>query len=200
MGRCVVWLLRLAGKITGQQQYKDDAQRWLDWWTVGVNGSKVAYSPGGEAFLSAWGSLRYAANTAFVALVYADYLGTSDPLYSRYHDFAVQQVNYILGANPRNCSYMVGFGSCYPQTPHHREAHGSWTDSITDPTYERHILYGAVVGGPSSANDAFTDNRQDYQTNEPADDYNAALTGALARLYKEYGGSPVASMPGQSSR
>ncbi len=185
----------LLAEITGQQQYKDDAQRWLDWWTVGVNGSKIAYSPGGEAFLSSWGSLRYAANTAFVALIYADYLGTSNALYSRYHDFAVKQVNYILGANPRNCSYMIGFGSCYPQTPHHREAHGSWTDSITDPTYERHILYGAIAGGPGSADDAFTDNRQDYQTNEPADDYNAALTGALARLYKEYGGSPVASMP-----
>ncbi len=185
----------LLAEITGQQQYKDDAQRWLDWWTVGVNGSKVAYSPGGEAFLSSWGSLRYAANTAFVALIYADYLGTSNTLYSRYHDFAVQQINYILGADPRNCSYMIGFGSCYPQTPHDREAHGSWTDSITDPTYERHILYGAIVGGPGAADDAFTDNRQDYQTNEPADDYNAALTGALARLYKEYGGSPVASMP-----
>ncbi|GHO62495.1 hypothetical protein KSC_013870 [Ktedonobacter sp. SOSP1-52] len=185
----------LLAQITGQQQYKDDAQRFLDWWTVGVNGQKVTYSPGGEAFLSQWGSLRYAANTAFLALVYADYLGTSNSLYSRYHDFAVQQVNYILGANPRNCSYMVGFGSCSPQTPHHRTSHGSWDDNITDPSYQRHILYGAVVGGPSSANDSFTDNRQDYQTNEPADDYNAALTGALARLYNEYGGSPAASLP-----
>ncbi|HZO75425.1 MAG TPA: glycoside hydrolase family 9 protein [Ktedonobacteraceae bacterium] len=185
----------LLAEITGQQQYKDDAQRFLDWWTVGVNGQKVSYSPGGEAFLSPWGSLRYAANTAFLALNYADYLGTSDPLYSRYHDFAVQQINYILGANPRNCSYMVGFGSCYPQTPHHRTSHGSWDNNITDPAYQRHILYGAMVGGPSSADDSFTDNRQTFQTNEPADDYNAALTGALARLYKEFGGSPAASLP-----
>ncbi|GER81648.1 hypothetical protein KTAU_02860 [Thermogemmatispora aurantia] len=185
----------LMAEITGQQQYKDDAQRFLDWWTVGVNGSRVTYSPGGEAFLDSWGSLRYAANTAFLALVYADYLGASNPLYARYHDFAVQQINYILGANPRNCSYMVGFGSCYPQTPHHREAHDSWTNDINNPTYERHILYGAMVGGPSSADDQFSDNRQDYQTNEPADDYNAALVGALARLYQEYGGSPVSSLP-----
>ncbi|GCE14843.1 glycoside hydrolase family 9 protein [Tengunoibacter tsumagoiensis] len=185
----------LLAQITGQQQYKDDAQRWLDYWTVGVNGQKITYSPGGEAFLDQWGSLRYAADTAFVALIYADYLGAGNALYSRYHDFAVGQINYILGANPRNCSYMVGFGSCYPQTPHHRESHDSWTNNIGNPTYQRHILYGALVGGPSSANDSFTDNRQDYATNEPADDYNAALTGALARLYKEYGGSPVASMP-----
>ncbi|GCF07540.1 hypothetical protein KDI_11040 [Dictyobacter arantiisoli] len=185
----------LMAEITGQQQYKDDAQRFLDWWTVGVNGSKVTYSPGGEAFLDQWGSLRYAANTAYLALSYADYLGSTDPLYSRYHDFAVKQINYILGANPRNCSYMVGFGSCYPQTPHSREAHGSWTNNISDPTYERHIIYGAVVGGPSTADDSFTDSRQNYTSNEPADDYNAALTGALARLYNEYGGSPASSMP-----
>lgn len=185
----------LLAEITGQQQYKDDAQRFLDWWTVGVNGSKVTYSPGGEAFLDQWGSLRYAANTSFLALSYADYLGTSDPLYARYHDFAVQQTNYILGANPRNCSYMVGFGTCYPQTPHSREAHDSWTNDISNPTYNRHIIYGAVVGGPSTPDDAFTDSRQNYTSNEPADDYNAALTGVLARLYNEYGGSPASSLP-----
>ena len=187
----------LLAEITGKQIYKDDAQRFLDYWTVGVNGQKVAYSPGGEAFLDQWGSLRYAANTAFLALVYADYLGSSDALYSRYHGFAVNQINYILGSNPRNCSYMIGFGSCYPQTPHHRTSHGSWVNGgpSGDPTYQRHILYGAIVGGPSSANDAFTDDRTNYTTNEVADDYNAALTGALARLYKEYGGSPVASLP-----
>jgi endoglucanase len=185
----------LLALLTGQQTYADDVQRNLDWWTVGVNGNKVSYSPGGQAFLNNWGSLRYSSNAAFLAFVWADHLGSSNALYSRYHDFAVSQINYILGSNPRNCSYMVGFGSCYPQTPHHREAHDSWTNNITDPTYERHILYGAMVGGPSSANDAFTDNRQDYQTNEPADDYNAALVGNLARMYQEFGGSPVSSLP-----
>jgi len=185
----------LIAQLTGLQQYKDDAQRFLDWWTVGVNGSQVRTTPGGEAVLDVWGTLRYAANTSFLALVYADFLGTSSPLYTRYHDFATRQINYILGANPRNCSYMVGFGTCYPQTPHHRRSHGSWSDSLTEPTYQRHILYGALVGGPNDGTDAFTDNRQTFQTNEPADDYNAALTGALARLYKELGGSPVASMP-----
>lgn len=185
----------LLAEITGQQQYISDAEHFLDWWTIGFNGSEVSYSPGGEAFLNQWGSLRYAANTAFLALVFADYLGSSNALYSRYHDFAKRQVNYILGENPLNCSYMVGFGSCYPTTPHHREAHDSWDQSISDPTYERHILYGAVVGGPSSANDAFTNDRTNFQTNEPADDYSAALTGALARLYGEYGGTPTNSYP-----
>ncbi|NJN55254.1 MAG: endoglucanase, partial [Anaerolineae bacterium] len=67
----------LMAKLTGQQQYKDDAQRWLDYWTVGYNGQRVPYSPGGQAVLDQWGSLRYAANTAFIAFVYSDYLASS---------------------------------------------------------------------------------------------------------------------------
>ncbi|WP_354671440.1 glycoside hydrolase family 9 protein, partial [Streptomyces sp. CSDS2] len=72
----------------------------MDWWTVGVNGTKVRYSPGGQAVLDSWGSLRYAANTAFAALSYSDWL-TGDPVRkARYHDFAVRQINYALGDNP----------------------------------------------------------------------------------------------------
>ena len=59
----------------------------------------------------------------------------------------------------------------------------------------RHILYGALVGGPSSANDAYTDDRTNYQINEVALDYNAGLTGALARLVAEFGGAPLADFP-----
>jgi endoglucanase len=58
----------LAG-LTGKEKYFTDANRWLDFWTDGYNGQRVRYSPGGEAFLDSWGSLRYAANTAFLALV-----------------------------------------------------------------------------------------------------------------------------------
>ncbi len=190
----------LLAKLTGQTQYMQDAQRWLDWWTVGAStaeggdGTKISYTPGGLAYLDVWGPLRYAANTSFIALDYADYLGTSNSLYSRYHDFAVSQINYMLGSNPLNESYMVGFGSKYPQNIHHRTSHGSWTNDITNPTYQRHILFGALVGGPSS-DDSFTDDRQQYQHTEPADDYNAGLSGALVRLYQEYGGTPLASFP-----
>src|SRR3954469_14626549 len=68
----------LLAKLTGKQQYIDDANRWLDYWTVGVNGAKVPTSPGGEAVLDSWGSLRYAANTSFVGLVYSDWLKAKD--------------------------------------------------------------------------------------------------------------------------
>lgn len=184
----------LLHKLTGKQKYLDDANRWLDWWTVGVNGSKVKYSPGGEAVLDRWGSLRYAANTSFVALVHSDSI-TDAERKARYHDFAVRQIDYALGDNPRNSSYMIGFGANPPKNPHHRTAHGSWTDQITNPVDSRHTLYGALVGGPPDPDDKYTDSRQDYVMNEVATDYNAGFTSALARLYKEYGGAPAANFP-----
>jgi endoglucanase len=186
----------LMAKLTGEQTYVTDANRWLDFWTTGYNGNRVRYSPGGEAVLDSWGSLRYAANTAFAALVYSDWLSTRDgPRAKTYHDFGVRQVNYALGDNPRNASYVIGFGAGSPRNPHHRTAHGSWADNIQEPVTSRHILYGALVGGPSTNNDAYTDSRSDYVMNEVALDYNAGFTSALARLYKEFGGTPLANFP-----
>ncbi|MBB5871750.1 hypothetical protein F4553_005129 [Allocatelliglobosispora scoriae] len=182
----------LLARLTGKQQYIDDTNRWLDYWTVGVNGQKITYSPGGQAWLQQWGSLRYAANTSFMALLYSDYV-TDATRKARYHDFGVRQINYILGDNPRNSSYMIGFGANSPKNPHHRTAHGSWTDSLESPANSRHLLYGALVGGPKAANDAYTDSRADYTMNEVATDYNAGLTSALVRMYSEFGGAPIAN-------
>ncbi|HEX3761685.1 MAG TPA: glycoside hydrolase family 9 protein [Kofleriaceae bacterium] len=189
----------LLAKLTGVQQYHDDAQRWLNWWTVGgtalgADGSHVNYSPGGQAVLDQWGSLRYAANTAFIALVYSDSI-TDPTLKARYHDFAVRQINYALGDNPRHSSFVVGFGVNPPHNVHHRTAHGSWTDDLNSPPVSRHTIYGALVGGPKAADDQYADLRTDFQMNEVADDYNAGFTSALARLVMEFGGTPVANFP-----
>ncbi len=184
----------LMAKLTGQQQYIDDANRWLDYWTVGVNGGRITYSPGGQAWLQQWGSLRYSANTAWIALLYSDYV-TDATRKARYHDFGVSQINYILGSNPSNRSYMIGFGNNPPINPHHRTGHGSWTDSLQSPTNNRHILYGALVGGPGAANDTYVDDRGNFQANEVATDYNSGLTSALVRMYAEYGGTPLANFP-----
>jgi endoglucanase len=184
----------LLANLTGKQKYVDDANRWFDWFTVGVNGEKVRTSPGGMIVVDTWGALRYAANTAFVALVYSDKM-TDATRKARYHDFAVKQINYALGDNPRKSSYLIGFGANAPKNPHHRTAHGSWWDSQTVPVETRHVLYGALVGGPSAPDDAYTDSRGDYVMNEVATDYNAGFTSAVARLYAEYGGSPLTNFP-----
>jgi hypothetical protein len=92
---------------------------------------------------------------------------------------------------------MVGFGENSPQNPHHRGAHGSTTNNINDPVDNRNVLVSALVGGPSAPNDnAYTDDRTNYITNEVALDYNAGFTGALARMYGEFGDDAIASSQG----
>lgn len=183
----------LLAQLTGKDIYKNAAQKWLNYWTVGENGSRIKYTTGGLAWLDQWGSLRYSANTSFLAFVYADKVGDVG---TRYRDFARSQINYMLGENPGQRSYVVGFGNNPPINPHHRAAHGSWSNNISNPVNNRHVLYGALVGGPSSASDsAYTDDRSNYVTNEVALDYNAAFTGALARMVSEFGGTPQSNFP-----
>ncbi len=187
----------LLSTLTGGTKGKADAERFLDYWTDGYNGERVRYTPGGLAWLDQWGSLRYAANTAFLAFVYSDWLAAQnlDPTRAaRYRNFAERQINYMLGQNPRNASYVVGFGANPPRNPHHRGAHGSFTNNIGSPVNSVHTLYGALVGGPNLS-DGYTDSRGDYVANEVATDYNAAFTGALARLYALRGGTPLAGFP-----
>ncbi len=184
----------LLAKLTGKAAYKADAERHLDFWTTGYNGARITYTPGGLAFLDTWGSLRYAANTAFLALYYQD-AATTPAKAARYHDFALAQIRYMLGSNPGNRSFVCGFGTNPPANPHHRTAHGTWANNLNGPPAQsRHVLYGALVGGPG-ANDAYTDDRGNYTSNEVATDYNALFSGALAALAGEYGGTPLAGFP-----
>jgi len=177
----------LLAQETGNAKYRSDVEGWLNNWT---NGS-VTKTQGGLAWISQWGSLRYSANTAFLSGIYADTV--NDPN-NRYSNFAETQIDYILGDNPNNRSYVVGFGENSPVNPHHRAAHGSLTNNINDPVTNRHVLTGALVGGPSAPNDnAYVDDRTNYITNEVALDYNAGFTGALARMYQEFGGQPLDS-------
>jgi hypothetical protein len=106
-----------------------------------------------------------------------------------------------MGTNPANWSYIVGFGSTTPGVgslagghataashPHQADAQGSLTNSQTDPLNDKHILWGALVGGPSSS-DQPDDVTTDFVLNEVAVDYNAALVGALAGEWLYYGQS-----------
>lgn len=177
----------LLASLTGKQSYRDYVEGHLDYW---LPGGGISYTPGGLAWLDTWGSLRYAANTAFIAFVYSAMVGDKDD--GRYQAFGEQQINYILGDNPRASSYVCGFGENYPLQPHHRGAHGSWNNQIDDPAPNRHVLWGALVGGPASADDFdYEDVRSDYIANEVACDYNAGFTAALGRMSMVYGGSPL---------
>ncbi len=163
-------------KITGDTQYKDMLEANTN---DAINGEKTE---GGLRFYLQWGSLRYAANSAFVALLYASTLqdeSKKDTLIN----FARSQIDYILGDNPRGSSYIVGWGKNYPINPHHRASHYSKEHNIDTPVNNTYLLVGALVGGPKSKDDFdYQDDRHDYVCNEVATDYNAGFTGALAGL------------------
>lgn len=183
----------LGARLFSDPKYDIDAQRWLDHWISPTGGAKT---PGGLIVVdrfNGWGTARYAANTAFLALHYADNFAVGSANYNKYHNFGKGQIDYILGDNPRNSSYVVGFGTNSPLNVHHRGAHGSWARSEQVPEQQRHILYGAVVGGPASTDDFdYEDDRSDFKRNEVATDYNSGFNGAVAVLYGKYGGEPIA--------
>ena len=177
----------LLAALTGKEIYKSYVRQHLEFW---LPGGGISYTPGGLAWLDQWGSLRYAANTAFIAFAYAEMV--EDTPDGRYRSFGERQIDYILGDNPRNSSYMCGFGENPPLNPHHRGAHGSWNDQIQDPGPNRHVLWGALVGGPASPDDFdWSDDRNDYIANEVACDYNAGFTAALSRMSMTYGGDSI---------
>ena len=185
----------LLAKETGEAEYQRRAEAWLDFWTIGYQGKRIKYTPGGLAFLVKWGSLNLAANTSFIGFVYSDWLKTQGELEKakRYFDFGVSQINYILGQNPAQRSYMIGYGQKSPKNPHHRTSHGSWTNDSKNPPESRNLLVGALVGGPDE-NENWSDDRNDWVINEVAIGYNSGLTGGLAKMYAEFGGNPLSEI------
>lgn len=177
--------------------------RWnAEYWTAGAvkhlgntsGDSFLSASPAGFSVLNTWGSARYNTAAQLCTLVYRNH-AAEDPEGSAAHGtdltrWALSQMNYIMGDNPLHRSYIVGFtaktSDTYVQHPHHRAAHGSLTNSMFDPPQHRHVLWGALAGGPDDG-DKHKDETNDFVYNEVAIDYNAAFVGALAGLWKYFG-------------
>ncbi|KAF8117813.1 hypothetical protein N665_0008s0155 [Sinapis alba] len=148
--------------------------------------------------------LQYAANAAFLAALYSDYLDASDTpgwycgpnFYSTHvlRDFATSQIDYILGKNPKKMSYVVDFGQHYPKHVHHIGASipksvkketckggWKWRDTKRD---NPNTIVGAMVAGPDK-HDGFHDLRSNYNYTEPTLAGNAGLVAALVALSGE---------------
>ncbi|KAL6997788.1 Endoglucanase 12 [Sarracenia purpurea var. burkii] len=145
--------------------------------------------------------LQYVANAAFLASLFVDYMNASDvpgfycgPTFISLDElrrFATSQMDYILGANPMNMSYVVGYGNKYPKRVHHRGAStpndkikysctGGWKWRDT-PNPNPNTINGAMVGGPDRF-DRFRDVRNNYSYTEPTMAGNAGLVAALVSL------------------
>ncbi len=164
---------------------------------------------GGFAFLNQWGSCRYNTAMQFICLIYDKYKNKGKP--SEWSEWAKKQMNYVLGDNDVTFkeeakysvlagkngthgkrAFVVGYNDTAVKNPHHRAASGLLM--AEDPREQRHILWGALAGGPDG-NDGHDDATKDWTENEVTIDYNACLPAAAAGLYAIYGTEDMAITP-----
>ncbi|MDD5943335.1 glycoside hydrolase family 9 protein [Fibrobacter sp.] len=146
----------------------------------------------GEDFV--WGSNAVAGNQG-VWLLHAYYL-TGE---KKYYNAAVKVLDYLLGKNPLDMSFMTGFGTKSPKKPHHRP---STSDKVAAP------VPGMIVGGPQPGGEdigsetweckdyrtgfpatSYVDNNCSYASNEVAINWNAPiayLAGAIEAINAGY--------------
>ena len=155
-----------------------------------MSGGLGTLSPEKYFFLSKWGSARYNTAAQLAALVYDKYNNNGKP--SEYSEWAKSQMEYLLGKNTANKAYVVGYNENAVKYPHHRASSG--LSKCEDTSEQKHVLYGALVGGPD-ASDKHVDVTADYIYNEVTIDYNAAFVGACAGLYEFFGDESMTVTP-----
>ncbi|XP_057550900.1 endoglucanase 8-like [Amaranthus tricolor] len=191
----------LMGGANDLRNFKNNADDFICSVIPGVSNLQVQYSPGGMLFKDGGSNMQHVTSLSFLLLAYSNYLSHSNHQVpcggisassTLLKQLAKRQVDYILGDNPLRMSYMVGYGSHYPQRIHHR---GSSLPSVhvhpahigckagstyfLSPNPNPNKLVGAVVGGPN-VTDAFPDSRPYFQESEPTTYINAPLVGLLA--------------------
>lgn len=199
-------------RTTGTRRYLKDAKKlidendpidWMSWGDVGglAYARSVQYhhesklkleetllrfetnvdlNPFGYPFKSfLWGSLSSQTGIGILAVLYNYYTGSK-----QFNSIAERQRDFVLGCNQHGVSFVVGYGSVYPQHLHHQVAY-----------LQGIVLKGAVAGGlitpgmlkrqniKLERQDIFTrfqsskavyhDDRNDYLSNEPTIAANA---------------------------
>lgn len=128
-----------------------------------------------------WGSNAVAMNKAM--LLYQAWLVSPQP---RYEQAMQGLLDYVLGRNPLQLSYVTGFGITHPQFIHHRP---SAADNVDAP------VPGWLVGGPQPGQQdqcayttplpalSYVDDWCSYASNEVAINWNAPLVYVLAAMH-----------------
>jgi endoglucanase len=140
---------------------------------INQNGLKVALNPGDYN----WGSNSEVLNRALLLIAAYKLIGNQS-----YLNGALAQLNYILGINAHDISFVTGVGDKHTMKPHHRQ-------SIADGIYEP--VPGLLAGGPDQyLNDnvlkskfnsstppalCYADDENSYASNEIAINWNAPL-------------------------
>ncbi|WUV78030.1 glycoside hydrolase family 9 protein [Streptomyces sp. NBC_01477] len=150
----------------------------------------LPYAPSGQHYV--WGSNSQVLNNAVVLGVAGDLTGSA-----KYQDAVLHALDYVLGRNPLNESYVTGFGERNSHNQHSRIwAHQLDADLPNPPA-------GTLAGGPDSQLEdptaqskltgcapamCYIDDIESYSTNESAINWNAPLAW-VASYADDLGGS-----------
>ncbi|KFK30485.1 hypothetical protein AALP_AA7G267500 [Arabis alpina] len=177
---------------------KDIAEKMMCAFFRETPGPHMPYTPAGLLYKPGSSQLQNTAALSFLLLTYADYLSKSSQQLNcgslifqpdSLRRIVKRQVDYVLGDNPMNLSYMIGYGDRYPQQVHHRgssipsrmvhpTAFGcvqGWS-IFSSPNPNPNILVGAVIGGPD-VDDKFIGGRTNASETEPTTYINAPFVG-----------------------
>ncbi|MFJ4325586.1 glycoside hydrolase family 9 protein [Streptomyces tricolor] len=166
---------RLPGRDKVRQSVVRGADRYLA--TLKAQPYGMPYAP--DDNLYDWGSNHQVLNNAVVLATAYDITGGA-----KYRDGAVQSMDYILGRNALNMSYVTGYGEVSSQNQHSRWYAHQLDASLPNPPA------GTLAGGPNSSIQdpyaqskltgctgqfCYIDDIQSWSTNETAINWNAAL-------------------------
>lgn len=190
----------------GYTAFMYDSKKWSHWYTLGYNNTEDLayylmgnycndtlaqqhlksmvydlYMPKNGYILNVknnkWGMLRYPANQAFVYGLYKKMIGELDVI----DPYALASIEYIMGSNSENYSFITGFGEKSPRAPHYRNIYlDDSNDMDACVISEKHAQLGYLVGG--SFNPVYEDDINNYQSGEGGIDYNAGLVCALGYI------------------
>lgn len=173
---------------TSIEKMKEKVLSIADDYIQHVNANAFETVMGQTKYDFTWGGNSTAANQG-ILLINA-YLLTHD---KKYIDYALTNLDYLLGRNATGYCFVTGIGSHSTMNPHHRQ---SVSDGVTDP------VPGLLAGGPNPGmqdhchydftepETAYADISCAYASNEIAINWNAPmvyLSNAIEALQRQVG-------------
>ena len=157
---------------------------------VDQQGYRLPFKPGVKGY--PWGSNSFVLNNAIVLGLAHDFAGES-----KYLNAAAEALNYVLGRNPMDKSYVTGYGERPLVNPHHRFWAHQANPAFPPPPP------GVMSGGPNSGlqdpyvqaaglqgcapETCYADNIDAWSANEEAINWNAPLAWVTAFLDEKAG-------------
>ena len=167
---------------------------------IGWKPTTITYDPTWYSMFTdgTWIYNRYQAGNIFEVLAYTDvaadieekglslpHMGAPDWKTSEMHQLGINQLNYMLGVNPWDVSFILGVGDKNDAHPHHRAANPEGKN-VPGAGYKYNPPTGALFGGlkPGATNDWDPGTRswEEYHLSETCIDAAATLvsSGMLA--------------------